>query len=352
MIDTIKIFLSPLVFVYGLVINLRNFLFDRNIFKQKKVAAKIISVGNLTVGGSGKTPCVIKIINICKAQNLRVGVLSRGYGRKSKGYMLVSDGKNILLDASMAGDEIILAAKECGVPAAVSEKRYEGCNKFLADIPLDVIILDDAFQHRWIHRDLNILIFDQKFLTHTSSFEQKLLPLGLMRESFSAVKRADVIIINKKFSAEQKIPTKLWKYFIKKEVFYSYYEATEIVDIKSQSKYSLDEFVGQKSLVVCGIAKPFSFIHALSKNHINTDNQLIFKDHKDYSLKEVQIIRKKFYDTNSHSVLTTQKDAVKLSKYSREFDDIDIYYLKIEMNFKDEQNFINKINSIIIKKEK
>lgn len=351
MIKLFQILFSPLVFIYGLIVRTRNFLFDKNIFKQKKVSAKIISVGNLTVGGSGKTPSVIKIINILKSQNKRVGVLSRGYGRKSKGYMLVSDGKNILDDTSLVGDEIILVAKECGVPAAVSEKRYEGCIKFLNDVPLDIIILDDAFQHRWIYRDVNILIFDQKFLTHVSSFEQKLLPLGLMREKFDAVKRADIIVINKKFSSEQKIPTKLWKYFINKEVHYCYYHTSRIVDIKNQTSFSLEEFVGQKSLVVCGIAKPFSFIQALNKYHINTDNKLIFRDHKEYSQKEIQTIRKKFYDTNSNCVLTTQKDAVKLSHFSKELDDVDIYYLKIDLQFENEEKFFNKINSLINNKE-
>jgi len=348
LIKLLKIILSPLVLAYGLVIKIRNYFFDIGIFKQKKVPAKVISVGNLTVDGSGKTPTVIKIINLLKSQNKKVGVLSRGYRRKTNGYLLVSDGEKILQDASSAGDEIILVASECKVPAAVSEKRYEGCIKFLQDVQLDIIILDDAYQHRWIYRDANILIFDQRFLSRTNSFEQSLLPLGIMREQFEEIKRSDIVLINKKFAANQNIPTQLWKYFLKKEIFYGFYQACEIIDIKTHSSYMLSDFTGQKSLVVCGIANPYSFIQALSKNNINTDNKLIFRDHKDYEEKEIQVIRKKFYDTNSYSVLTTQKDAVKLSKYSKELDDIDIYYLKIDMRFDEEEKFLNKINSLIL----
>ncbi|GAB4136958.1 MAG: tetraacyldisaccharide 4'-kinase [Ignavibacteriales bacterium] len=345
MIKLIQILFSPLSFLYGIVIGIRNFLFDKNIFKQTKVAVKIISVGNLTVGGSGKTPTVISLINMLKDKN-KIGVLSRGYGRKSKGYLLVRNNEKILRDVETAGDEIYLVADECKIPAAVCEKRVEGARKFIRDINLDMIILDDAYQHRWIYRDINILVFDQRFLCKNNSIEKNLLPLGIMRERFNSINRADIIIINRKFSSKQNIPSQLWKYFINKKIFYSYYVATGIVDIKTHNFYPLNEFEGQDSLVLCGIAKPFSFIKALQENNINTKNKLIFKDHKNYALHEVEVIRKKFYETNSHSVLTTQKDAVKLSKFAKELDDIDIFYLKIEMKFEEEKRFLETINSL------
>jgi tetraacyldisaccharide 4'-kinase len=348
LISLLKILLSPLAFIYGSVIGIRNFLFDKNIFRQKKVGAKVISVGNLTVGGSGKTPAVISLINLLKNEN-KIGVLSRGYGRKSSGYLLVRDDNKILQSVDSSGDEIYLVADECKIPAAVSEKRFEGATKFLKDVDLDIIILDDAYQHRWIHRDLNILIFDQRFLCKNNLMEKNLLPLGIMRERFSSVNRADLIIINRKFSSRQNIPSQLWKHLINKELFYSYYEARGIVDVKTQQVYPVSDFSGQDSLVVCGIAKPFSFIKALEDNNINTKNKVVFKDHKNYNIKEIELIRKKFYETNSHSVLTTQKDAVKLSNFSKELDDIDIFYLKIEMKFEDEQRLTNKINQIIKK---
>lgn len=169
----LHIILSPLVFVYGIVIKIRNYLFDKEIFKSVKVNAKVISIGNLTVGGSGKTPTVINVTNVLKNAGKKVGVLSRGYKRASKGYLLVSDGEKLLHDVSLSGDETYLAADECKVAAAVCERRVEGANQLLKDVNIDTIVLDDAYQHRWIHRDFNILVFDQRFLHKPNSMEKK-----------------------------------------------------------------------------------------------------------------------------------------------------------------------------------
>lgn len=347
MLKFLRFILSPLTFLYKFIINLRNTLFDRNIFKEVFVGAKVISVGNLTVGGSGKTPLVLKITNYLKSNSKKVGVLSRGYGRKTKGYQLVSNNERILLNVDEAGDEIFLVADECKVPTAVSEKRVEGAEKFLVDADLEVLVLDDAFQHRWIGRDFDILMIDQKFLSNVNSFDQRLLPLGSMREPFESISRADAIVINRKFSPKITIPNKIKKYVSDKEVFYSFYKISGIFDVKTNKGYTIEEFEGQHSLVVCGIAKPFSFLRILTDNEINIKNKLIFTDHKEYTIKEIQNIRKKFYDTNSFSVLTTQKDAVKLMQFCKELDDIDIYYLKIELDFEEPEDFFELINKNI-----
>ncbi|MEJ2615090.1 MAG: tetraacyldisaccharide 4'-kinase, partial [Ignavibacteriaceae bacterium] len=122
----LRIILLPFVPVYAAVIKVRNKFFDKNIFKSKKVDARVISVGNITIGGSGKTPLVIYLANLLKNHGKSVGVLSRGYGRKSKGYLLVSDGKKIFTSVDLSGDVIFHTPIECSVPAAVSESRFEG----------------------------------------------------------------------------------------------------------------------------------------------------------------------------------------------------------------------------------
>lgn len=343
MIDLIKILLSPLLIIYSIVVRIRNRLFDRGYFSSERIGAKVISIGNLTVGGSGKTPTVIYISNMLKKMGKRVGVMSRGYGRKSKGYLLVNDGNKVLHDVRETGDEIFLVSEECGIPAAVSEKRVHGAKRFLKDVDLDVIVLDDAFQHRWIYRDINILMFDQRFLVKQSGRNRKLLPLGEMREPFSAVDRSDIIIINRKFSEKIELPSKIEEMFIGKEVFYGHYEAEGFYDVKDHHFYPFEEFGGQKSLIVCGIARPYSFLHILENNGIDFTNKLLTSDHKDYSLKEVQKIRKQFYDTNANSVITTQKDAVKLNSFAKELDDIDIYYLKINLVIENEEMLERKI---------
>ncbi len=323
-------------------------MFDKSILPVEKVACRVISIGNLTVGGSGKTPTVLMVSKLLKETGTKVGVLSRGYKRSSKGYLLVSDGKNIFANVDDAGDEILLIAKENKIPAAVCEKRVIGAGKFLNDVNLDVIILDDAYQHRWLYRDLDILLIDQRFLHKVNSLEQSLLPLGNMREPFSSISRADLIIINTKFSDKQPVPSQLLPFFENKNVVWANYVPAGILDVKNEEIFTLKDFEGLKGLVVSGIARPYSFLKILEDNNIDISNKILFKDHKNYDLNDVNDIRKKFYDTNSHFIITTQKDAIKLSKFSVELDDVDIYYLKIEMIIED-QNFekilINTLNN-------
>jgi len=335
----LKNILYPLIPVYLLVVKLRNLFFDKNIFKSKKVKAKVISVGNITVGGSGKTPLVIYLAGLLTNSNRKVGVLSRGYGRKSSGYKLVSDGKTIITTVHESGDEIYHTVLECKVPAAVSEDRVKGAVRLIEETGIDTIVLDDAFQHRWIKRELDLVVIEQRFLTSNNFFINNLLPTGNLREPYSGLQRADAIVINRKFSEQKEIPAGRKKYFEGKKIFTSRYNAIEFVDIIKKEAYSLEEFDGQKGLVVSGIANPVSFLNILLQTNVDTSNKIIFKDHKDYTLKEVQQIRKEFYATNSHSVITTEKDAVKLMNFAKELDDIDIFYLKIKLEFDNEELF-------------
>ncbi len=339
MFDIIRIILSPLVFVYSIIVRLRNYFFDSGLFPITKIPTKVISIGNITVGGSGKTPAVIYVANVLKNKKIKTGVLSRGYRRDSRGYLLVSDGKKIFTKVNECGDEIYFVADEVKLPAAVSERRVEGAKKFIKDAKVDSVILDDGFQHRWIHRDLDIIMMDQRFLLKESRVEQIMLPLGSMREPFESVKRADAVILNRKFSGKEKIPKKLKSYFEGKKVFHGFYKTVGIFDVKTHHYYDIKEFQGQKSLVVCGVAKSHSFLNVLENNKIDFTNKMIFTDHKNYTHKEIQDIRKKFYQTNAYSVLTTQKDAVKFTNFAKELDDIDIYYLKIELNIDEQAEF-------------
>ena len=335
----LKIILYPLVPVYEFIIWLRNYLFDKRVLKIKEVDAKVFSVGNISVGGSGKTPIVIYITNLLKNHGCKAGVISRGYGRKSRGYVLVSDGMKILTTVDKSGDEIYHTVLDCSVPAAVSENRVDGAKRLIKDTSVDTIVLDDAFQHRWIKRDVDLLVIDQRFLTETNFFINNLLPTGIMREPLSSVKRADAIIINRKFMERKEISIDRRIFLEGKKIFTGFYQAISFFDLKKNTELSLDEFQGQKSLVVSGIATPFSFLNVLGQTKVDTENKLIFRDHKRYTYGDVQRIRQMFYSTNSHSVVTTEKDAVKLTQFSRELDDIDIYYLKIKFKMDDEDSF-------------
>ena len=342
-IDGLRLAALPLVPVYALITVIRNLLFDAKIFRSTKVNAAVISVGNLTVGGSGKTPLVVYLTKLLKQNRKKVAVLSRGYGRKTNGFIFVSDGNEIRTSVEDCGDEIYQTVLECAVPAAVCESRVKGVKQLLAMSDIDTIVLDDAFQHRWIFRDLDILIFEQRFLLEASPLRRTFLPTGLLREDFSSTKRADIIILNRKFSGQKEIPERLQKYFETKKVFTARYSVAVFFDIKKKTFYEPKEFEGQKSLVVSGIANPHSFFNALEQLHVDTGNRMVFRDHKFYTSEDVQNIRKQFYATNVHSVITTQKDAVKLMQYKKELDDIDIYSLKIELQFDDDKDFITEI---------
>jgi len=342
-VDGLRLVALPLVPFYALITAIRNFLFDAKIFSAKKVDATVISVGNLTVGGSGKTPLVVYLTNLLKQHEKKVAVLSRGYGRQSKGFLFVSDGAELKTNVEECGDEIYQTVLECSVPAAVCESRVKGAQQLLTKSEVDTIILDDAFQHRWLFRDLDILIFEQRFLLEASPLRRTFLPTGLLREDFTSTKRADIIVLNRKFSELKEIPARLQKYFDAKKVFTARYSAKGFFDIKKKTFYESKEFKGQKSLVISGIANPHSFFRALEQLNVDTENRMVFRDHKFYTPEDIQNIRKQFYAANVHSVITTQKDAVKLMQYKKELDDIDIFYLKIELQFDDEKKFANEI---------
>ncbi len=339
LLDIFRVLLLPLVPVYLALVYLRNLFFERGIYSVSEVAVPVISVGNLTVGGSGKTPFTMYLANLLKHSGWKPGILSRGYGRKSDGYLLVNNGSEFLTDVEKAGDEIYMAAKECNVPAAVCEDRVTGAENFLKETGINILLLDDAFQHRWIKRDLDIVIIEQRFLTGGTALRRIALPTGNLREPIPEVRRADCVILNRKFSAKEEIPVKYRKYFEGLPLFTGYYSAEGFIDVRDNKFYDKSIFENQKSLLLCGIANPYSFITLLEVLKIDSKDRLIFRDHKYYTIDEVQLIRREFYARNSHSVITTEKDAVKLSRFKKELDDIDIYAVKITMHLDDEEEW-------------
>ncbi|HOM65802.1 MAG TPA: tetraacyldisaccharide 4'-kinase [Ignavibacteriales bacterium] len=340
--------LWPLSMIYSLIMNIRNFMFDKEIFKATKIDKKVISIGNIHVGGTGKTPAVIYLVEYFQKFNFKPAVLSRGYKRKSKGYVLVSDGFCITKDVEKVGDEIYLTAKETNCAAAVCEKRVIGAKKLIEDTNPDVIILDDAFQHRWIKRDLDIVLIDANTLVSNDIRNKLVLPAGYLRESFKNIKRADIVIINHKFYNLdiEKVKEKIDKipYLAGKLILHSHYKVENIVDLKFNSEYSLEEFIGQKALAVSGIANPESFFNILENNNLHITEKLIFTDHKNYTQDDIEQIRQKFYSTNSTCVITTQKDFVKLSNFQQELDDIDFFFIKIKMHIKEAE----KLNKFLL----
>lgn len=299
--------LLPFSWVYGLVTYLRNLLFKYKLLKVEKVDASVISVGNLSVGGTGKTPHVKFLTNLLR-QNFKPAVLLRGYGRKSKGYVYV--GENATPET--VGDEALLYKKNFGneVQIAVSESRVKGAKTLLkTKKPPSIIILDDAFQHRHIYRDLDILLIDY----NRPFWKDLVLPAGNLREFSFGKNRADILIMTKcpdnlsqdeKQKIREKVSPKNNQYLFFSKIVYG-----EILP------FNKHEFVlPERIILVTGIAnsKPlFDYCSKLSKvNHVK------FKDHYDYNeedLNQIHQLFDKFAEENK-LILTTEKDYVRLKK--------------------------------------
>ncbi len=189
--------MNPLTGVYGAATALRNTLFDRGVLSSRRLQQPVVSVGNLSVGGSGKTPFVIALGELLKARGIRFDVLSRGYRRKTRGVLVVETDGN----AADFGDEPLLIARRLGVPVIVGESRYEAGRLAEQKFQTQLHILDDGFQHRSLARDFDIVLMTER------DFDDRLLPSGRLREPLSSLRRADAIVLPRDFSVPEVVTT-------------------------------------------------------------------------------------------------------------------------------------------------
>ena len=197
----VKIIAYVLSFFYRLIINFRNWLYDHKIFKEVKLPCPVISVGNITVGGTGKTPCVIMLAQMLQENGFKPAILSRGYGGKSINPVnIVSDGHKILLDSEIAGDEPYLIAQDLkGIPVITGAKRIVTGKTAINQFGANVLICDDAMQHRQIFRDINLVLLDSQSLRGNNH----ILPRGRLREPITELKRASAIVLTRANEAQQ-----------------------------------------------------------------------------------------------------------------------------------------------------
>ena len=306
--------------------SLRNLFFSLGIFKIRKHDIIVISVGNIRVGGTGKTPMVDYLANSLQ-EGRRLAILSRGYGRKTKGFKeVVHDSKPMDV-----GEEMLMLKRRNGdkVIAAVDENRNRGAEK-LRSMGIDTLILDDAFQHRYIHRDLNILLsdFNQPF------FKDQVIPSGRLREFRTSASRADALIFSKTPSDIELERVKAWQKkaepYLNKEtpIFFSYITAGNPIPISGS-----DQFEKSKELVlVSGIANPIGF-EDLAEKFGKVMDHFVFPDHAEYSLKKMKPALSKAESGNS-LILTTEKDAIKLLEIEG-LSNYPIFYLPIGIGFHD-----------------
>lgn len=322
---------------------LRNGLFNKNIKPITKVKTKVISVGNLSVGGTGKTPHVEFLLNHL-SNNYRIAVLSRGYGRQSSGFVKVKADA----DVTNVGDEALNYAQkfEGKVEVAVCEKRVEGAEQLLKNHPeLDVIVLDDAYQHRYLYRDCNILLteFNKPF------FKDYVLPAGRLREFRSGRHRADIVIVTKSpdnLREDQK------KHFIarlkmKKSVpiFFSSIDYGKLINLQSK----LVTQGPKEILLITGIGNPQPLIGHLERDSKVT--HLKFNDHHDYTVKDIEKIHKIFdnFVSAEKIIVTTEKDAVRLmnSEVKTKIHSYPWFYQAMTVKIEEENKLLKKIYSYV-----
>jgi len=302
-----KFLFFPVTIFYWGVIFWRNIFYNFNFFVSRRVPAKVISIGNITAGGTGKTPAVIYLSNLLKNNNYKVAVLSRGYGRKTAGTQLVSDGKNKDIDWRNFGDEPALIAKKLSnVPVVVDQNRYRGATYIVEKFKPDIIILDDAFQHRSLERDLDVVLLNSQ----APISDYKLIPHGLLREPLSHLKRADIIIFTKSNSLEphRKILNVAKK--TDKPIFYSLVNST---GFSSGDSTLFEPKHNTKAVAVSAIADPQSFYKSLDGAGINVIEKIAFFDHYEFKQTDIDRFKKTLEESGADLIVTTEKDFVRFS---------------------------------------
>ena len=308
--DLIKInrWLLPLSWLYGFIVSLRNELFNLGILKERTFKIPIISVGNITVGGSGKTPHVEYLIRLLH-NDVKVGVLSRGYKRKSHGYILANDSSTM---RDLGDEPFQMKQKFPNIYVAVDKNRCNGIEHLTQDqksSDVDVILLDDAFQHRYVKPGLNILLVDY----HRLIIYDRLLPAGRLREHLSGKQRADIVIITKcpkdLKPMEFRILTKAMDLFPYQKLFFSTIDYDVPYAFFSDATTSLSK---QNILLLTGIASPEQMENDM-KNKCRSVTSLAFDDHHLFTLKDAQRINDTFAALPSPKIiLTTEKDSTRL----------------------------------------
>lgn len=324
-----RILLLPFALLYWLVIAVRNWLYNKNVFGSSSFGLPVICVGNLSVGGTGKSPMVEYLVENFK-DKFKVATLSRGYKRKTKGYALADDNSTAL----EIGDEPMqFHLKFPDVPVAVGEERVFAIPQLLHDRPnTEAIILDDAFQHRAIKAGLNILLTD-----HGNLFTRDFyLPTGDLRDLKSNYKRADIIIVTKckpnLTEEERKSLVKEINPLPHQQVFFAAIQYGQIYHITERSAFDLNDQT--EVLLVSGIANPRP-LKKLLEEHSDTYYLMQYADHHIFSIDDLNDIKKRFrsIDAEKKIILTTEKDSVRLAKFSRELTELPLYVIPIRHFF-------------------
>lgn len=332
--------------LYELGVRARIALYENNICETRRLNAPVISVGNLTVGGAGKTPCVAFLARFLRDAGREVAILSRGYKRESEGRVEVSDGKEILRGPREAGDEPYLLAKSCpGVRVVVDRDRY-AAGKWLEErAVVSVFILDDGYQHLRLARDLNLLLVDA-----TEPLDQaRMVPFGRLREPLASMRRADAVIVTR---SDQPFDRRSFENTIMKcahagtPVFYAHHKMTNLIRLSDGAGASFAGFAQGRIAAVSGIARPDRFIADLEQMGMNIALRRDFEDHHRYTREELSEIIQRALETRAEAIITTEKDAANLPADFAGSSALPIFAARIEFGCEDERRLKDLVSQV------
>ncbi len=301
--------LWPVALFYGALVWWRNFFYQIGFFVTRRVPVPVVSIGNLTVGGTGKTPAVIFLARHLRLLGYRPGIVSRGYGRHTRGTVLVSDGRKLQATVGAAGDEaFLLASRLPEVPVVVDEDRYRGASLLSAEHDVDVLLLDDGFQHRGLARNCDLLLMDAA----APARDYRMFPYGTLRERLSAVQRAVLVVWTRTeyFSPDAALRQKLAAYPAP-QIDSRMEAATLLQAVGGGVDQTSAELAGRPILAFCGIGRPQSFYQKLLELGLEPQWVRYFPDHHAYTRADLEILADLAAPPET-VLITTEKDAVKL----------------------------------------
>ena len=284
--------MNPVTGLYGAAAAMRNTLFDLGVLTSRRLDRPVISVGNLSVGGAGKTPFVIALGELLKVRGIPFDVLTRGYGRKTRGVLVVEPDGN----ASQFGDEPLLIARRLRVPVIVGESRYAAGQVAEQNFQNQLHILDDGFQHRSLIRDFDIVLLSE------NDFDDKLLPSGRLREPFSSLKRAHAIVLPDHFSSHN---------HSRIDLAIKHWAAQGKLIWRMKREFTAPA-APAAPIVFCGIARPQQFFAQVRAAGIVPAAEVEFRDHHAYDGSDVEHLLAMHGKLRAGGFLTTEKDAVNL----------------------------------------
>ena len=337
----------PFSDLYGKIMNLRNALYERGVFESSALGAPVISVGNITVGGTGKTPVVAFVAEVLAEKCKKVCILTRGYGRKNpRERALVSDGETILADAANAGDEPLeLAKKLRGKAAVIADANRVAAAKFAREqLGANAFVLDDGFQHRAARRDLDIVLLDA-----TDSFDNaKMLPFGRLREPLENLKRADLIIITRADLAENisNFKFQISNYNATCPILTAANKISQLTELKEFNSNSnpKSRIPNSESFAFCALGNPANFFEMLRRENYNLTATRKFSDHFSYTQKDIENLEIEAKKLGAEIFLTTAKDAVKLMNLKFT---MPCYVVETNLIFDDEKKLRELIGAVL-----